>query len=41
MAESIPGGKRVTFGGDKNYDTQELVRELGGMNISRSIVPPM
>jgi hypothetical protein len=26
MAEAIPGGKRVTLGGDKNYDTQEFVR---------------
>jgi hypothetical protein len=34
MAESIPPGKRVTLGGDKNYDTQEFVRELRGMNIT-------
>jgi Transposase domain (DUF772)/Transposase DDE domain len=34
MAEAIPGGKRVTSGGDKNYDTQEFVRELRGMNIT-------
>jgi transposase len=34
MAESIPGGKRVTLGGDKNYDTQEFVRELRGMKIT-------
>src|SRR6266513_3377525 len=34
MAETIPGGKRVTLAGDKNYDTQELVRELRGMNIT-------
>ena len=34
MAESIPGGKRVTFDGDKNYDTQEFIRELRGMNIT-------
>ena len=34
MAEAIPTGKRVTLGGDKNYDTQELVRELRGMNIT-------
>jgi len=34
MAETIPGGKRVTLGGDKNYDTQEFVRELRGMNIT-------
>jgi transposase len=34
MAEAIPPGKRVTLGGDKNYDPQELVRELRGMNIT-------
>src|SRR5260370_42265033 len=34
MAETIPGGKRVTLAGDKNYDTQELVRELRRMNIT-------
>src|SRR3984885_9705485 len=34
MAESIPRGKRVTLGGDKNYDTQEFVKELRGMNIT-------
>ena len=34
MAEAIPNGKRVTLGGDKNYDTQEFVRELRGMNIT-------
>src|SRR5262249_54877975 len=34
MAEAIPGGKRVTLGGDKNYDTQEFVRELRGMNMT-------
>ena len=32
MAEAIPWGKLVTLGGDKNYDTQEFVRELRGMN---------
>ena len=31
---AIPGGKRVTLRGDKNYDTQEFVRELRGMNIT-------
>ena len=30
----IPAGKRVTLAGDKNYDTQELVREFPGMNIT-------
>src|SRR5271167_4607066 len=34
MAEAIPRGKRVTLGGDKNYDTRELVAELRGMNIT-------
>jgi hypothetical protein len=34
MAETIPPGKRVTLGGDKNYDTRESVRELRGMNIT-------
>jgi hypothetical protein len=34
MVEAIPMGKRVTLGGDKNYDTQEFVRELRGMNIT-------
>src|SRR6202795_3435298 len=34
MAEAIPGRKRVTLGGDKNYDTQEFVRGLRGMNIT-------
>ena len=34
MAEAIPRGQRVTLGGDKNYDTQEFVRELRGMNIT-------
>jgi hypothetical protein len=34
MAEAIPGGKRVTLGGDKNYDTQEFVGELRRMNIT-------
>jgi hypothetical protein len=34
MVEAIPPGKRVTLGGDKNYDTREFVRELRGMNIT-------
>jgi len=34
MVEAIPAGKRVTLGGDKNYDTQEFIRELRGMNIT-------
>jgi transposase len=28
MASQIPNGKTVTLGGDKNYDTQELVQDL-------------
>jgi len=34
MAEKIPGVKRVTLGGDKNYDTKDFVRELREMNIT-------
>jgi transposase len=34
MVEAIPSGRRVTLGGDKNYDTRELVRELRRMNIT-------
>src|SRR3981081_466678 len=34
MAEALPSGKSVTVGGDKNYDTRELVEELRGMNIT-------
>ena len=34
MAEKIPGVKRVTLGGDKNYDAQEFVRELRRMYIT-------
>ena len=34
MAEKIPGVKHVTLGGDKNYDTQEFVRELRHMRIT-------
>jgi hypothetical protein len=34
VAETIPGGKRLTLAGDKNSDGKELVRELRGMNIT-------
>jgi hypothetical protein len=34
MAEAIPPGKRMTLGGDKNYDTREFVGELRGTNIT-------
>lgn len=34
MASQIAGVKQVTLGGDKNYDTQELVRDLRAMKIT-------
>jgi transposase len=34
MAEKIPGIKRVTLGGDKNYDTRDFVRELRNLNVT-------
>lgn len=34
MASQISGVKQVTLGGDKNYDTQELVRELREMKVT-------
>jgi IS5 family transposase len=34
MASQIPGVKPVTLGGDKNYDTQELVRNLREMKVT-------
>ena len=34
MASQIPGVKPVTLGGDKNYDTQELVRDLREMKVT-------
>ena len=34
MASQIPGVKPVTLGGDKNYDTQELVRDLRDMKVT-------
>jgi len=33
MASQISGVKQVTLGGDKNYDTQELVRDLREMKV--------
>jgi transposase len=33
MASQIPGVKQVTLGGDKNYDTQEMVRDLREMKV--------
>src|ERR1700747_211227 len=34
LAERIPEIKRVTLGGDKNYDTRDFVRELRQMNLT-------
>ena len=34
MASQIAGVKQVTLGGDKNYDTQELVRDLREMKVT-------
>jgi transposase len=34
LASQIPGVKPVTLGGDKNYDTQELVRDLRDMKVT-------
>jgi hypothetical protein len=34
LASQIPGVKPVTLGGDKNYDTQELVRYLRDMKVT-------
>jgi hypothetical protein len=38
MASQIAGVRQVTLGGDKNYDTQELVRDLRGRGKSHSEV---
>jgi hypothetical protein len=34
MAEKIPGVKRVTLGGDKDYDTKDFVRDRTGQGPS-------
>src|ERR1700682_2649985 len=34
MAEAIPGGNRVTMGGDKKYDTQKFGADSRGMTIT-------
>jgi transposase len=34
MAAEIPGDRRVTVGGDKNYDTAELVEKWRGLNVT-------
>jgi transposase len=37
MASQISGMKQVTLGGDKNYDTQELVRDLREMKVTSHV----
>ena len=37
LAEKIPGIKRVTLGGDKNYDTRDWVREWRQMKITPQV----
>src|SRR4029450_8065533 len=32
--EDIPGEKQVTVGADKNYDTQEMVKQLRERNVT-------
>jgi transposase len=34
MLEQIPGGARVTVGGDKGYDTRDFVAECRNMNVT-------
>jgi transposase len=34
MLEQIPGGQRVTVGGDKGYDTRDFVAECRNMNVT-------
>jgi transposase len=34
MLEQIPGGERVTVGGDKGYDTRDFVAECRKMNVT-------
>ena len=34
MAAQIPGDGRVTVGGDKNYDTAEMVEQWRGLNVT-------
>jgi transposase len=34
MAEDLPGSHRKTLGGDKNYDTRELVEDLQSLNVT-------
>jgi transposase len=34
MAGQIPGDRRVTVGGDKNYDTADLIEKWRGLNVT-------
>jgi transposase len=34
MAERVDGVERITLGGDKGYDTKDLVKEMRGMNVT-------
>ncbi len=34
MVEQIPGQKQVTLGGDKNYDTQQFVKDMRERNVT-------
>src|SRR6266853_5400944 len=34
MAGQIPGDRRVTAGGDKNYDTADLIEKWRGLNVT-------
>jgi hypothetical protein len=34
MLEPIPGGKRVTLGADKGYDTRDFVAECGSLEVT-------
>ena len=34
MVQAIPGSRRVTLGGDKNYDTRDHVDALSSLNVT-------
>jgi hypothetical protein len=34
MAAQIPGDQRVTIGGDKNYDTADMIEKWRGLNVT-------
>lgn len=37
MVASVPGTKRITVGGDKNYDTKDFVKTLRGLNATAHV----